>query len=65
MYDSNKAHYIVVTGVIIKDGKYLITKRSPNEKAFPNQWTVPGGKLELTEILTLEKIRILYTEDNP
>jgi len=27
-YDKNKAHYIVVTGIIIKDGKFLITKRS-------------------------------------
>ena len=49
MYDPKKAHYIVVTGIIIKDGKFLITKRSPTEKAFPNQWTVPGGKLELND----------------
>jgi len=49
MYDQNKAHYIVVTGVIIKDGRFLITKRAPIEKAFPNQWTVPGGKLELKD----------------
>lgn len=49
MYDKNNAHYIVVTGVIIKDGKFLITKRAPTEKAFPNQWTVPGGKLELKD----------------
>jgi len=55
MYDSNKAHYIVVTGIIIKDGKYLITKRSSEEKAFPNQWTVPGGKLELKDYSTREK----------
>jgi 8-oxo-dGTP pyrophosphatase MutT (NUDIX family) len=45
-FDSNKAHYLVVTGIIVKDGKYLITKRSPHEKAFPGLWTVPGGKLE-------------------
>jgi len=49
MYDENKAHYVVVTGIIIKGGKFLITKRSPTEKAFPNQWTVPGGKLELKD----------------
>ena len=49
MYDPQKAHYIVVTGIIVKDGKFLITKRAPNEKAFPNQWTVPGGKLELDD----------------
>ena len=49
MYDKNKAHYVVVTGIILKDDKYLITKRAPTEKAFPNQWTVPGGKLELND----------------
>jgi len=49
MYDTQKAHYLVVTGILIKDGKFLITKRAPTEKAFPNQWTVPGGKLELDD----------------
>lgn len=49
MYDPKKAHYLVVTGIILKDGKYLITKRSPTEKAFPNLWTVPGGKLEMSD----------------
>ena len=47
--DKDKAHYVVVTGIVVKDGKFLITKRSPNEKAFPNLWTVPGGKLELSD----------------
>ena len=55
MYDQEKAHYIVVTGIIIKDGKFLITKRAPTEKAFPNQWTVPGGKLEMKDYTKREK----------
>ena len=55
MYDPNKAHYIVVTGIIVRNGKYLITKRAPTEKAFPNQWTVPGGKLELNDYLKRPK----------
>lgn len=46
MFDENKSHYIVVTVVVVKDGKYLITKRAAHEKMFPNRWTVPGGKLE-------------------
>lgn len=53
--DRNKAHYVVVTGIIIKDSKFLITKRSPNEKAFPNLWTVPGGKLELRDYINRPK----------
>ena len=44
--DNDKAHYIVATGIIVKDGKFLIAKRADYEKAFPGLWTVPGGKLE-------------------
>lgn len=55
MYDQSKAHYVVVTGVIIKDGKFLIAKRAPHEKAFPNLWTVPGGKLELDDYKNRKK----------
>src|SRR3989344_8027394 len=45
VYDEQKAHYIVITSIIIKDGRYLIAKRSSKEKVYPGQWTVPGGKL--------------------
>jgi 8-oxo-dGTP diphosphatase len=51
----DKAHYVAITGIIIKDGKYLIAKRSPDEKAFPNLWTVPGGKLELKDYIDKPK----------
>lgn len=50
-----KAHYIAITGIIKKDGRYLICKRSPNEKAFPNKWCVPGGKLELKDFVNSKK----------
>ncbi|MFH1590185.1 MAG: NUDIX domain-containing protein [archaeon] len=46
MYNPNKVHYVSATIIIVKDGKFLITKRSPNLKAFPGLWTVPGGKIE-------------------
>lgn len=39
-------HRISSTAIIHKDGKYLITQRSLNKKAFPGKWTVPGGGLE-------------------
>ncbi|MBI2045604.1 NUDIX domain-containing protein [Candidatus Pacearchaeota archaeon] len=48
-------HYIAVTGIIVKDGKYLITKRPSTKKAFPNKWTVPGGNLEVEDYLNLPK----------
>lgn len=41
-----KAHYVVATAIVVKDGKFLILKRSPRETAYPGLWTVPGGKLE-------------------
>ncbi len=46
---------IVVTAIIIKDNKYLITRRSPNKKRFPGMWTVPGGHLETTDYENLPK----------
>lgn len=55
MYDKNQAHYVVVTGVLVKDGKFLITKRAEWEKAFPGKWTVPGGKLKVLDYVLREK----------
>ena len=53
--EDEKLHYIVVTGIIIKDRKYLITKRSLKEAAFPGLWTVPGGKLRKSDYALLPK----------
>ncbi len=47
--DINKAHYVAVTAIIVKGGKFLIVKRAPGEKTFPNKWTVPGGRLEVDD----------------
>ena len=50
-----RLHFVVATAIIIKDGKFLIAKRAAHEKAFPNKWTVPGGKLVLHEYSHLPK----------
>jgi len=50
-FDPRKAHYIISTVAIIKDGRFLITKRAPHEKVFPNKWTLPGGKLEMDDYI--------------
>ena len=39
-------HFVVATAIVIKDGKYLITRRSLAEEKFPGMWTVPGGNLD-------------------
>jgi 8-oxo-dGTP pyrophosphatase MutT (NUDIX family) len=52
----DKTHYIAVTGIIKNaEGKYLICKRSENEKAFPGKWCVPGGKIEMGDFLNTPK----------
>ncbi|MGB3988244.1 MAG: NUDIX domain-containing protein [Minisyncoccales bacterium] len=53
-------HEVAVTAIIIKDRKYLITRRSPNKKRFPGMWTVPGGKVETSDYLKLPKDTEFY-----
>jgi len=55
MYNRNLLHYVVVTGILVKDGKFLIVKRADWEKAFPGRWTVPGGKLEVLDYVLRKK----------
>ncbi len=50
-----KTNYVSVTGIIRQDGKYLICKRSLNEKAFPGKWCVPGGKIEQQDFVSTKK----------
>ncbi|MEK7593460.1 MAG: hypothetical protein AAB464_01975 [Patescibacteria group bacterium] len=55
-----RLHFVVATAIIVKEGKFLIAKRAPHEKAFPNRWTVPGGKLVVDEYKQLS-----YKTDYP
>lgn len=48
-------HEVAITAIVVKDGKYLITRRSLKKKRFPGMWTVPGGKLETGDYLSLPK----------
>ena len=51
-----KAHYIAITGIVRRtDGKYLLCKRSPKEKIFPNKWCVPGGKVQQSDFISQPK----------
>jgi len=53
-------HEIAITAIIVKDGKYLITRRSMTKKRFPGMWTVPGGRLEAKDYLALPKDTEFY-----
>jgi len=49
-----RLHFVTATAIVARkdaDGltRFLIAKRAPTEKAFPNKWTVPGGKLVYSE----------------
>ncbi len=52
-------HRISLTAIIYrkqgKDIKYLITQRSLDKKAFPGQWVVPGGGLEVDDYINTPK----------
>lgn len=44
---------VAVTAIIKRphDGRMLITKRTAEKRKWPNKWTVPGGKVEVTDFL--------------
>jgi 8-oxo-dGTP diphosphatase len=46
---------VVITAIIVKGGKYLITQRSMAKKRFPGMWTVPGGHLETKDYMSYPK----------
>lgn len=48
-------HEVVATAIIVKNSKYLITRRSPQKKRFPGMWTVPGGHLEIDDYIHMPK----------
>jgi 8-oxo-dGTP diphosphatase len=60
MSENNLLHEVVITAIITKDGKYLITRRSKNKKRFPGMWTVPGGHLETSDYTDLPKDTEFY-----
>lgn len=53
-------HEVVITAIVVKKGKYLITRRSPNKKRFPGMWTVPGGRLETGDYINFPKDTEFY-----
>ena len=53
--NSEYIHEVVITAIVVKDGKYLITKRAPGKSRFPGMWTVPGGRLQVSDYTRLPK----------
>ncbi len=53
--DNQFLHEVAITAIIVKEGKFLITKRSMKKRRFPGKWTVPGGRLETNDYINLPK----------
>jgi 8-oxo-dGTP pyrophosphatase MutT (NUDIX family) len=58
--ENQHLHEVAITAIVIKDGKYLVTRRAKTKKRFPGMWTVPGGKLESSDYLALPKDTEFY-----
>jgi len=53
--EEKKLFKVVITAIVVKDGKYLVLQRAAWEKKFPSRWTVPGGKLSTEDYIHLPK----------
>ena len=52
---NKELHCLVVTAIIVKEGRYLIVQRNKNKKAWPGLWTVPGGGMETGDYINTER----------
>jgi 8-oxo-dGTP pyrophosphatase MutT (NUDIX family) len=50
-----KLFKVIITAIVVKNGKYLISQRAEWEKKFPLRWTVPGGKISSDDYTSLPK----------
>lgn len=57
----DRGRTLVVAGLVVRDGRVLITRRTPHQ-AMPGQWEFPGGKVELGEAPTDALVRELREE---
>ena len=42
--------HIVVAGILIAEGRVLLTLRSAKRRAYPSTWALPGGHVEPGEV---------------
>ena len=47
-YSYRRMHEVVV-GALVREGRVLLVHRSPNKRAYPDVWDLPGGLIEAGE----------------
>ncbi|WP_281272274.1 NUDIX hydrolase [Neobacillus piezotolerans] len=57
-----KTFVLAVKGVVVKDGRMLIVKRSADDETGGGTWECPGGKLDFGETLETALVREIAEE---
>jgi 8-oxo-dGTP pyrophosphatase MutT (NUDIX family) len=52
----------VVTAALVREGRVLLVHRSPNRRAYPGVWDLPGGHVETGESELAALTRELHEE---
>ncbi|MFC5263545.1 NUDIX domain-containing protein [Kribbella qitaiheensis] len=52
----------VVVGALVREGQVLLVHRSPDRRAYPNVWDLPGGHVETGESELTALVRELHEE---
>ena len=52
----------VVTAALVREGRVLLVHRSPNRRAYPGVWDLPGGHIETGESELAALTRELHEE---
>jgi 8-oxo-dGTP pyrophosphatase MutT (NUDIX family) len=52
----------VVTAALVREGRVLLVHRSPNRRAYPGVWDLPGGHIETVETELAALMREMHEE---
>jgi 8-oxo-dGTP pyrophosphatase MutT (NUDIX family) len=54
-----------VTAALVREGRVLLVHRSPNRRAYPDVWDLPGGHIETGETELAALTREMHEELAP
>ena len=52
----------IVTAALVREGRVLLVHRSPNRRAYPGVWDLPGGHIETGETELAALTREMHEE---